>query len=821
MRAFVFRDWLKRAAGLFAAALLCSCSVISDLSVRPLPQHRGRIHVAGLHQEVEILRDAWGVPHLYAQDEHDVFFAQGYTQAQDRWWQMELYRHIGAGRLSELIGEAGIGNDVYIRTVHLYDTAAKEVDRLEPGARAMLDAFVEGVNAYILTRSSGELAMEYEALGLVGVNVDIYPWSAADSLVFAKIIQLQQCAPMEGEATYEDVLKKIGAERMQYWTPPIPYDLKPTIIQAEDLPGSKSAQMRDWVQALMRPAIGSNSWIVNASLSKTGRPILENDPHLSVSVPSIYYEIALHGADSGMDVAGVSFPLLPGILIGHNASVAWGVTIGKGVDQWDTYHVKVNPERPLEQYEWNGQWADFVTRNEVIHIAEEADITISVRETVHGPIIDDMLVNDTDGYHTEQRADPFALSWTSLDPGGVANAVYRLAKANDWDAFHEALRFWDAPACNFSYADVSGNIGYQLAAKAPLRAKDDSGLIPASGWSDAYLWKGFVPYDDMPHVLNPARGFIVHANQSAEPPAYYEWLAEQLGSDVNVQFQPTAFYGYRAERIEQLLEGKAPYSVEDFAAMESDVKLTSVDEAMPYLQALSLKDVSLVEVRDWLVAWDRRFSEDSPQATLYALFWTHLLRNIYRDEVSAPEPNDAAMYAVKLLLEDPGNAWWDDVGTTIIEDRDAILERSLRDAELEAASRFGSDRSDWAWGKVHTITFVNMPIGSSGIGLAEWLVNRGPFPFPGALETVNLGEWNHNTTSFAVEWAPCLRVIFDVGDWDNSLIALAPGQSGHPVSRNYADQIDLWRKVQHRKMLWSREQVLDKTRKRLLLIPKE
>ncbi len=804
-------------------AALGACS-LGGLAARPLPRHDGTLIVPGLVAPVTILRDTWGVPHIYAENAHDLFFAQGYTQAQDRWWQMEFFRHVGRGSLSELIGEAGLADDVYFRTLRLHDTAAREIALLEPGAREMLESFVEGVNAYLEGKEPDELAMEYAVLQLAGTEISVEPWSPADSLVFGKIVQMQQGMPMAGESAFQEVIDRVGFARALYWSPPWPHGVKPAILG----PGGKRLETGGLFDALLRPPIGSNSWVVGGALSKTGRPILENDPHLGVMTPSFYYEIALHsagGADEApIDLAGVAFAPQPGVVIGHNAHIAWGITLGKGVDAWDTYRIAPHPGKPLEAYQWNGGWAAFSVREETFHVAGQDPATFQIRETIHGPVVNDEFASDEAGFSLRPNAKPLALRWAGLEPGGLGNALYRLARASNWDEFRAALAFWDAPPCHFSYADVAGHIGYQLAGKAPVRPADQSGMVPAPGWTEEALWKGYVPYEDLPHAIDPQDGIIVHANQAVAHPDYFARLKAKLapvfGPDINVCFQPTAYYGYRAERIRQLLEGRAPYDLDAFSRMQADVKWISADEVMPCLVSLRLDDAALRCDRDWLARWDRRFTADSPQATLYALFWKHLTDGIYADEAPPPQPNDAVMYAVRLLLADPANAWWDDQTTPdVAETRDDILARSLRDARDEAVRRFGPLRANWRWGKHHTVRFVNFPLGIGGIGAIAWLVNRGPVGLPGTMETINAAEWVEENDTFAVKWAPAMRMILDVGDWDNGRISLAPGQSGHPASKNYGDQIELWAAVKHRPMLWSFDRVKAETMHTLTLAP--
>ncbi len=739
---------------------------------------------------------------------------------------------------------------IYLRTLRLYDTAQKEVALLEPETLAAAQAFADGVNAYILSRPSGKLAMEYAVLALNGTTVEIKPWVLADSLVFGKIIEYQQGTPDNDEAVMADVLAKVGADRMKYWSPPLPYGVKPTILQDADLayqnvksacangplkgPGGTepericlaglSTRNPSLLKGLLNAPLGSNSWIVNGTLSKTGRPILENDPHLGINTPSLYYEVALHSAggpnEAPMDMAGVAFPAFLGVAIGHNAKVGWGITIGEGVDAWDTYEIKADPARPTEQYLWNGQWVPFDVRTETFKIAGADPVTVQIRSTVHGPIINDIFIQDGAGVRMQQSNRPLALRWVGMDPGRIGDALYKLQHVENWKQFHDALKFWYAPSCNLSYADTDGNIGYQLTGTAPIRAKDHTGLTPAPGWTDAYLWRGFVDYEDFPFMYNPARGMIIHTNQAVAPMEYFDRLAAKYGSDVNVYFQPRAYYGYRAQRLNELLDGNAPFGLEDFARVQGDVSQPSVDEVMPYLAPLSIADSGVKEMRDGLLQWDRRFTVDSAQATYYWLFFTQLRKDIYEDEVPVPAPEDGAMYAIRLLLADPNNEWWDDKTTPdVVEDRDAILVRALTEARDQIYQRFGSKREDWVWGNAHRITFVNNPVGVSGIGILESVVNRGPYSLPGTEETINLAEGTDENGRFNVQYAPFMRMILDVGDWDKSLIDLAPGQSGHPANKNYSDMIGQWIAVQHRNMAWTRAAVVTAAEKRLLLQP--
>jgi penicillin amidase len=828
----------------------------NDTTQGPLPQTDGALAVAGLNAQVEILRDANGVAHIYASTPHDLFFAQGYTQAQDRWWQMEFNRHIGRGAIQELTGANPdlAGTDVFIRTVGWYASTQSDWDALDDASRAALTAFADGVNAYIGGRAPEDLAMEYRLLGVTGVNITVAPWTPFDSLVWGKVMAWNLTDTYSTELERAALLESIGPEMMADYIPPFPYDDpdKPEILADVDLPlteASLNAAGAATTAAPVRPrmaggitgelafigpsagqerGIGSNNWVVAGTLTESGLPMLANDPHLGIQMPSIWYEIGLHclpvTEDCLYDVVGMALPSVPGVTSGHNGRIAWGVT-NVGADVQDLYRLTINPDNPL-QYQWNGEWRDMTVRDEVIRSGDGGEpLTIQVRETHLGPIIND---NDLDGngeptgFNTE---DPMALQWTGHDGSTLLQAVLQLNTARNWDDFRAALRYWDVPSQNFVYADIDGNIGYQTPGDIPIRAADHSGLVPVDGSTEAYEWQGYIPFDSLPRIYNPERGFIVTANQAVAPLAYYEQLAEELGDDANTLLSYDWAYGYRAQRIHQLVNELAPLDATDFGAIQGDNLDINALEIMPALTALTFDDPVLTDARDWLAAWDAQAGMDSPQAALWAWFTAHLLDNTFHDQL--PDSSTASshnLFAIVQLLDTPENAWWDDTSTpAVTETRDDILKTSLAEALESTTAQLGDDRGQWRWGALHTASFISNPLGLSGISLIEDIVNRGPVAVSGGPEIVNAtsySAWNAlQTGEFEVGGHPSMRTIIDLGDWDSSLSILPTGQSGHPFSPHYADQIELWRHTEYHPMWFSRAAVEDAASDRLVLSP--
>jgi penicillin amidase len=834
-----------------AVVVLGGVYLYNDWTRGVLPQHSGELSAAGLNDRVEIIRDGLGIPHIYASNTHDLFFAQGYTQAQDRWWQMELFRHIGSGAIQELTGKTSslARTDIFIRTIGWRRVAEREVASLDEETLNILQAFADGVNAYIGSRAPGDLAFEYNILGLTGVSFDIQPWTPVDTLVFAKIMAWDLGSNRDDELERASLYEVMSQEMVDTYIPPYPFDQHPTMIHedeipsAEERPSTSSARTASGrgVNRLMAgnvtldtafifghgEDIGSNNWVVGGSMTASGMPMLANDPHLGIRMPSIWYEIGLHcqpvSADCPFNVVGFTFAPSPAVIIGHNDNIAWGVTTLQ-LDTQDTYHIRVNPDNPL-QYEWNGEWRDMTVYDETVRYGEGGAITFQVRETHLGPILNDNLVDpntgELSGFNNE---DPLALRWIGSDDSSLFRAVQMLNRATNWETFREALQYWDIAPQNFVYGDIEGNIGYQSTGHQPYRAGEHSGLVPVDGWTDAFEWRGFIPFDLMPNLYNPERGYIVTANEAPVPPAYYNWLATQLGDGNNYVFSQDWNYGFRSQRINDLIVQLAPHTAETFAQIQGDNLSLSAQTVLPYLADLTIDDADAASARDWLLTWDYAMDMDSPQAALYVYFWMSLIDHLYADELAdtGEIPNGGArgQLVAGQLLEQPDNAWWDDVTTEgTIETRDAILVRALTDGYNNAVTGLGAERETWRWGAMHTSTFESNPLGLSGIDLIENYVNRGPVETGGCDICVNATAYDAEFDDPTVNWVPSMRMIIDLGNLSASQTMHTTGQSGHPASEHYADMIDSWRTIQYHPTLWTREQVEGAAAATLVLRP--
>ncbi len=840
---------------LLIALVVGGVVVYNDLTRSPLPQTDGSLSVAGLDGPVEVLREANGIAHIYASTTHDLFFAQGFTHAQDRWWQMEFSRHIGRGAIQELTGQNAsvMGTDVFVRTAGWLQAAERDLAQADPESVAILQAFADGVNAYITSRPASQLALEYRVLGVTGVTIPIEPWTPVDSVVWGKVLAWNLTSSWSQDADRATVLDALGAEMLNAFNPPYPYGERTTILHDEDLPigpasagaalapavvqaargmrpvaaGSISGELAFLTSRGSNSGIGSNNWVATGAMTDSGTPLLANDPHLGIQMPAIWYEIGLHcqpvSADCPFDVRGFTFPANPGVVIGHNGAIAWGVT-NVGADVQDLYRLEVNPDNPL-QYRWDGAWRDMTVREETVRFGDGGDpVTFQVRETHLGPIINDNTLDDAGMPTGFNNNTPTVLRWTAHDPGTLLTAVLRLNRAQNWQQFREALTLWDVPAQNFVYADTEGNIGYQTPGRLPIRPAGNDGTLPVLATSDADVWQGFIPFDSLPRIYNPDRDYIATANQAVVPPAYYDQLASELGEDASYLLSYDWAYGQRGQRIEDQLNALAPLNADDYRTIQGDIFDTNASVILPRIAAIDMGSAELNALRDWLTGWDTMTSADSPQAALWNAFAAHLVDRVFNDQLpDSIRASNEQVYSVSLLLGQPDSPWWDDSATDgYVETAPEIVAQAFSAAQQQIVRLLGADRDAWRWGALHRATFVSNPLGLSGIDLIENMVNRGPVEVSGGIDTVNaIGFRVENVLEddFSAPWLPSMRQVIDPANWDASRSIITTGQSGHPFSPHYSDQIAQWAATEYHPMLFTRGAVEAAAVQRLLLQP--
>ncbi|MCP4139291.1 MAG: penicillin acylase family protein [Chloroflexi bacterium] len=812
---------------------------------RSFPQVDGKITIEGLDAPVEVYRDEMGIPHIYASTLHDLFMAQGYVQAQDRFWQMDSWRHIGSGTLSEMFGDAQVETDAFLRTLGWKQTAEAEYASAVGNEKLMLDAYAEGVNAYLDGRSGTELSLEYGVLALLNADYVPEPWTPVNSLTWGKAMAWDLRGNMGSEIQRAILLKTLSPKLVEELYPPYPAD-HPVIVPeiGENVALTESASFTGientaatsmlekvntnfaLLDGLLGPTgagIGSNSWAVAGSRTTTGMPILANDPHLGIQMPSIWHQIDLRcmplSEECPYESTGFSFPGVPGVVIGHNANIAWGFT-NTGPDVMDLFIEKVNPDNP-DQYEYQGEWVDFETRTEIINVGGGDPVEITVRSTGHGPVISDTYgpLKDTDIDEDEEAFKDkagvdlpenyvIALGWTALEPGSVFEAIWGFNNAENWEEFRQAASKFHVPAQNLLYADVEGNIGYQMPGTIPVR-KNGDGRYPIPGWTGEYDWIDTIPFEELPYVLNPQSGFIATANNRVPSFDYEHFITDDWA------------YGYRAQAIVEMLED-APEKM-DIAymqKMQGDGKNLNAQTLIPLLGQIALEG-DLVERYTLLSTWDLQNDMDSAPAALFAVYWKNLLDLTFHDDLPEdyyPEGGSRWFEVMRNITPDQNHFFWDDKNTEETETRDEIFAKAFEMAVAEIEELQGQDSADWNWGKLHTSTFENSTLGQSGVVLIENLFNRGPYPTAGGQSLVNATGWDP-IDGYIVDWLPSMRMIIDLSDLDNSLTVHTTGESGHADHQHYTDMVDLWRNIEYYPMYWEQDSIIGYSEAHLTLVP--
>ena len=777
---------------------------------RQFPKVDGELQLPGLNARVEVLRDSYGIPHIYASNPHDLFMAQGYVEAQDRFWQMEFWRRIGTGELAEILGESGLETDKFIRTIGWHRTAAEEIDLMSPETRDAFDAYVEGVNAFLEQHPDGK-SIEFYLLRMNGVNYQPEPWTILNSVTWAKFMAWQLGGNMDSELARAHIVARIGTPALTTLMPPYREDY-PVIVPHTLNPASLDAVLTDPLRIGNNTSgqiIGSNSWAVSGTKTTSGYPYLANDPHLAIMMPSIWYEIGLHcepvGESCPYNVTGVTFPSAPAVVIGHNDQIAWGLT-NLGPDVQDLYIEKINPENP-NQYEYQGTWVDMeIRREEIVVAGEDEPVVIFVRSTRHGPIMNDVVggVEETWSFGWE----PLALKWTASSPGKLFDSLLGLNRAQNWDEFRSALQEWNVPSQNMLYADKEGNIGYQSPGMIPIR-RNGNGSIPVPGWTSEYEWIDYIPFDDLPRSFNPEEGYIVTANNAVVGPEYPYFISMDWA------------YGYRARRILEMIEDEDVFTLEDMQRMQGDNISVYALDILPYLLQVSPDDAAQAQVLDLLRDWNGDMDRESAEAVLFEVLKLSLVERVFADELGEQLVQDIGWnlsVALSRLLEEGSIEWFDDIHTEEVESKEEIILLALSDSLEILEEQLGGDPSKWRWGDLHTATFKNETFGESGIAPIEWLFNRGPVEVDGTAGTVNNTAYDPKDP-FSVSTLPSYRQVVDLQYFENSQSMHTTGQSGNTYHKHYDDMIDPWRNIEYHPMLWTRGQVEAATQSRLILNP--
>ncbi|MFN0119964.1 MAG: penicillin acylase family protein [Blastocatellia bacterium] len=752
-----------------------------------LAQLSGTISLAGLQKPVTVLRDHWGIAHIYADTQEDMFFAQGFVAAQDRLWQMDLWRRTGEGKLAEILGEKAIERDRFARLLRYRGDMKAEYESYSSDAKQIIESFVRGVNACIES-TRGKWPVEFE---LTGAEPGLW----TPEVCLTRMAGYVMTRNATNELTRARLAREIGTEFVDAFVendPPRKLTI-PDGLDLNDLAGSENKILAGATAAAGAVTFnrddGSNNWVVDGTMTASGKPLLANDPHRAIALPSLRYLVHLNGP--GWNVIGAGEPSLPGVAAGHNERVGFGFTI-VGIDQQDLYVEQTNPANPNE-YRDRGQWTPMRVEHEQIRVKGKTEpVTIGLKFTKHGPVL----------YEDKAKHRAYALRWVGSEPGAAGYlASLTLNRVRNWNEFLKGMERWKVPSENLVYADVEGNIGWIAAGLTPVR-KGWSGLMPVPGAAGAYEWQGFLPVRELPQSYNPAKHFIATANHNILPPGYnkelgYEWSA------------PFRFWRIR----ESLARPGAKFSSADFERLQHDDTSIPARELTGLLRNIKGAGADVQPYVEMLTSWDHRMRMDSAAAALYEIWQGGITAAVFKkhvpDQLWQVAGRGLSLAKTMAALKQPDKRWF---GIEPEKARDEVLLKSLAAAAAEARRLLGDDAAKWRWGALHRARLTH-PLAKDLAGLpgAELpAVER-----PGDANTV-LASGGPN---FSQNHGASFREILDPSDWDKSVATNVPGQSGQPGSPHYGDLLPLWAAGKYFPLLYSRAKIEAAAINKLTLAP--
>jgi len=736
-----------------------------------MPKIKGEVSLKGLTTEVIIIKDYWGVPHIFAQNEKDLFFACGYAHAQERMWQMDLNRRAGFGRLSEVFGKMALEKDKLMRNLSLKEAAFKDYEKLSSRMKERLLSYSDGVNSWIDSRRFNWppefLLLRYRP----------QPWRPIDSLIIKDVMAFLLCTDFQSEILRAKLVKHLGAQKALE-----------ILEEGIEIPSSgfNDVSLSDWLSSQTVQA--SNNWVLSGNRTESGKPLLANDPHLEITLPPIWFEIHLNCPT--INVVGVSIPGLPLVIIGHNESISWGMT-NSAADVQDLFIEKISSSQDM--YLDKDGWKPLMKIEEVIRIkGEKEPERMEIRWTARGPIISPFIV---------ESQTPVSLSWTIYQGGRTFESLYLLNKAQNWDEFVDAVKLFDAPSQNFVYADRHGNIGYYLSGKIPIR-REETALFPVPGWEEEGHWKSFIDEEEKPNLYNPDKGYIITANNKIIPDDFPYYISFDWDAP------------FRAERIEEILLQREKHNIESFKRIQNDVFSKKSERLLPFLREIDEKEGDLSKALNIVKQWNLEMKSGKEPA-LYEVFMDIFHEEVLKDELGENFEKFDSLFRRKKagllrILDDPFSSWFDKKGTSLVETREDIIRISLEKAYKWLEKNYG-DPEKWDWMKINSVDFKHV--------LGEVPVfrffNRGSHPSEGNAFTVRASFSKGNNTT----WGVSFRQIIDLSNLKNSICVLTSGQSGHFLSRFYDDQIPLWLEGRYHPMLFYSEDIEAKAKGNLWLKP--
>ncbi|MFD2629854.1 penicillin acylase family protein [Oceanobacillus kapialis] len=757
------KSWKKRILiilGIIVTIILLVGIFVNAYINRSLAKVEGEISLAGLEAAVSVTTDEQGVPHIAAASKHDLYMAQGYVQAQHRLFQMEMSRRQASGTLSEIVGAAAVDNDKYFRTLGLRRAAEKSYALYTEESKEILESFADGVNAYIKEATeTNSLPVEFTLMGAKPAE-----WTPVDSLTIGKYMAFDLGGHWERQAFNHYLLETFEEEKALELFPAYPEN-KPTIIGEGELDIASSFENA----VIPHTFNGSNNWVVSGEKTASGMPLLADDPHLGLATPSIWLE--MHLETEGVNVGGVIFAGVPGIILGHNEHIAWGVT-NTGPDVQQLYVEKRNPENKTE-FLYEGRWENAEVIEEPIKVKDEKTIDYEVIETRHGPVVSEFA--EESGKDTV-----LSLRWTALDATTELEAILAINQAENWEQFEKGLEKFLAPAQNFVFAGKDGTIAYKANGNIPIYESAEDALLPLAGWEEENEWKGFIPFDELPRVVNPEKGYVATANNKITGEDYPYHIS-------NVWAQP-----YRYERISEVLEERTELTAEDMMALQMDVQNLRAREFVPLLtDALQENELTKAENQalQLLQKWNFEDEVDSPEALIYHHWMTEIESTLYKD---IPEEMMDMFSAkgqttdelLRTALKGEPSIWIEESGGL-----KELLSTALNKTVTKLQTDYGEDLADLRWGDYHQVQFVH-PLSGIHPVLAFFFNNEKPMEVGGSSVTPMAASYEPETGM--VDHGASWRFVIDTQDMQTGHHIVGPGQSGHFKSDWYDDQLEDW-----------------------------
>lgn len=816
------RSWKKILFGLsisFIIIFIIAGAIFYNMLSSSLPAYQGIITSSKIISDIEIYRDSFAVPYIFAENDNDAAFALGYVHAQERLFTMDFIRRAGEGRLSEILGDEAVPFDNMFRTVGIKRNILRNYSRIDPSVISLLQSYSDGVNAYIEERN-GNYSIEFDVLGYQPEK-----WKPLHSLIIIKMMAWELNMSWWTDLTFSELIQKLGEKKALEILPDYPENAPTIIADNFKYLSAINSSLVETDKAFRNfigwtgTHIGSNNWVVNANKSTSGKPIIANDPHLAFSAPGKWFAATVNSKE-GWKTSGVTLPGVPGIVIGKGENISWVLTNVMN-DDADFYIEKLDSSD--SKYFVDGQWRDLRIIKDTIKVKNGKDRVIEIKETHRGPIISDIHTFNFIYNTAESEFPPISMKWLGNEFSDEMLGFYKINKAKNWNQFREGVKYFGIPGQNFVYADTTGNIGYIMGARIPLRKKNNPTLV-FDGTNTENDWQGYVPVEEIPVVLNPKENFIASANNK---------ILKDFKYHISNLWEPSS----RIDRIYELLNSKEKHSAEDFKKYQMDItspyaKLIT-SHIVKAFEGIKINDNNLKTAIELLSEWDFNLNKQSQTPSIYVVTLKYLLHNIYYDELGDDLFNRFVFLAnvpfrsLLQVLDKPESLIFDDISTAKTESKNEIIRKSLADALTFLEENLGKDLTNWQWGRLHAVTFKHAFSGN--FSLLDKYINIGPYEIGGDGTTINNTEYPFSESidkypmfshsEFENILGPSMRYIYDFAKPDQYYLILTTGQSGNVMSDNYRDQTPYW--LQGKYMLIKTDESSIRKNKNLLLIKRK